>query len=317
MADIPTVHDSFFRAILADKQVAIAYFKSVLPEHITQLLDFSTMEQVSGTYVSESLAKTLADVVYRCKRRDGKGSVDISLLVEHKSRPDKYTPVQVGGYIFSGYQQQIEEGRKQLSPIIPILFYHGEEKWEYWTLDRLFAGLESELLGFLPKFDYLYNNLRDASDEEIKAVGHHFLVASLLSLKHAHDKAWLGSNFSFVIKIGLAGVEGYLGQKLVVYCLHQAELSPEEARKLTRKLPETIRRQVMSTYELLKAEGKAEGIELGRLEERALAQRLIEQERARAYAEKLKSALKMRKSGFDNAMIADVLELPIEEVEKL
>jgi len=76
----------------------------------------------------------------------------------------------------------------------------------------------------------------------------------------------------------------------------------------------------MSTYELL----KAEGIELGRLEERALAQRLIEQERAKveqerakAYAEKLKSALKMKKSGFDNAMIADVLELPIEEVEKL
>ncbi|MFC3196496.1 Rpn family recombination-promoting nuclease/putative transposase [Parapedobacter deserti] len=196
-------------------------------------------------------------------RKDGKGSVDISLLVEHKSRPDKYTPVQVGGYIFSGYQQQIEEGRKQLSPIIPILFYHGEEKWEYWTLDRLFADLESELLGFLPKFDYLYSNLRDASDEEIRALDNHFLVASLLSLKHAHDKAWLGSNFSLVMTIGLANVEGYLGQELVVYCLHQAELSPEEAKRLTKKLPKTIRRQVMSTYELLKAEGKAEGFELG------------------------------------------------------
>src|SRR5690606_14700115 len=159
MANIPTVHDNFFRAILADKQVAITYFQSVLPKHVAHLLDFSTMEQVSGTYVSESLAKTIADVVYRCSRRDGKGSVDISLLVEHKSRPDKYTPVQVGGYIFSGYQQQIEEGKKQLSPIIPILFYHGEEKWEYWTLDRLFGQLENELLGFIPRFDYLYSNL--------------------------------------------------------------------------------------------------------------------------------------------------------------
>ncbi|RQP19820.1 MAG: hypothetical protein EAS52_01195 [Parapedobacter sp.] len=46
-------------------------------------------------------------------------------------------------------------------------------------------------------------------------------------------------------------------------------------------------------------------------------QRLIEQERAKAYAEKLRSATKMMNSGFDNAMIADVLELPIEEVEKL
>ncbi len=44
---------------------------------------------------------------------------------------------------------------------------------------------------------------------------------------------------------------------------------------------------------------------------------MIEQERAKAYAEKLRSATKMMNSGFDNAMIADVLELPIEEVEKL
>lgn len=43
----------------------------------------------------------------------------------------------------------------------------------------------------------------------------------------------------------------------------------------------------------------------------------IEKERAKAYAEKLRSAVKMKKSGFDNAMIADVLEIPIEEVEKL
>lgn len=182
MANIPTVHDNFFRAILADKQVAIAYFKSVLPEHIAQLLDFSTMEQVSGTYMSESLAKTIADVVYRCQRKDGKGSLDISLLVEHKSRPDKYTPVQLGGYIFSGYQQQLQHDDKQLSPIIPILFYHGEEKWEYWTLDRLFADLEEELLGFIPKFDYVSAGAISfpvAAERPITC----FSVASYLSLQ--------------------------------------------------------------------------------------------------------------------------------------
>lgn len=296
MANIPTVHDNFFRAILADKQVAIAYFKSVLPERLAQLLDFPTMEQVSGTYVSESLAKTMADVVYRCHRKDGKGSMDISLLVEHKSRPDKYTPIQIGGYIFSGYQQQIEEGKKYLLPIIPILFYHGEQQWEYWTLDRLFAELESDLLGFIPKFDYIYANLRDASDEEIRALDHQFLMASLLSLKHAHDKAWLGSNFSSVIAIGLAGAEGYLGHELVVYCLHQAELSPEEARKLIKKLPETIRRQVMSTYELLKAEGKAEGKLEGKAE---VVRNLIE------------------KLGLSNEQAADVAEVTVEFVKSI
>jgi len=78
--------------------------------------------------------------------------------------------------------------------------------------------------------------------------------------------------------------------------------------------------RTVSTYDLL----IEKGIEKGRNEERVKAQRLIEQERAKAeqerakaYAGKLESALKMKKSGFDNAMIADVLTLPIEEVEKL
>ncbi|SKB74983.1 conserved hypothetical protein (putative transposase or invertase) [Parapedobacter luteus] len=42
-----------------------------------------------------------------------------------------------------------------------------------------------------------------------------------------------------------------------------------------------------------------------------------EEERAKAEAEKLKSALKMKQSGFDVYMIADILELPVEKVEKL
>jgi len=77
----------------------------------------------------------------------------------------------------------------------------------------------------------------------------------------------------------------------------------------------------MSTYELL----IEKGAEKGRKEERARAQRLIEQERAKAQeqerakaeVEKLKSALRMKKGGFDDAMIADILELPVEQIEKL
>ncbi|PPK98961.1 hypothetical protein [Parapedobacter indicus] len=42
-----------------------------------------------------------------------------------------------------------------------------------------------------------------------------------------------------------------------------------------------------------------------------------EKERAKAYTEKLRSAQKMKQSGFEDAIIADVLELPLEVVRKL
>src|SRR5690606_9236530 len=70
-------HDSFFRSLLADSQMAMGYFKSTLPERIIRLLDLTTLERVPDSYVSGELEKTMSDVVYRCRRRDGKGSVSI------------------------------------------------------------------------------------------------------------------------------------------------------------------------------------------------------------------------------------------------
>ena len=162
MANIPSVHDSFFRSLLDDSQLALDYFKSALPEHIIRLLDLSSLKRMPDSYVSAELEKTLSDVVYTCHRVDGKGHVAVCLLVEHKSYRDNYTPVQIGGYLFSGYQHQIRQGKKKLTPIIPVLFYHGRQKWEYWTLDRLFDGLDDELLGFIPKFEYIFTPVRFA-----------------------------------------------------------------------------------------------------------------------------------------------------------
>src|SRR5690606_5609390 len=98
-----------------------------------------------------------------------------------------------------------------------------------------------------------------------------------------------------------------------LYSFVQIELTDEQILEIITELPLTIKDKVMSTYDLL----IAKGIERGRNEERIRAQRLIAQARAKAYADKLESALKMKRSGFDNAVIAEMLTLPIEEIEKL
>lgn len=48
MADISSPHDSFFRSLLADSRMALDYFKSVLPEHVIQLLDLSRRQRQRG-----------------------------------------------------------------------------------------------------------------------------------------------------------------------------------------------------------------------------------------------------------------------------
>lgn len=142
--------------------------RSTLPEKIVAKLDFRSLKQLSGSYMSGELDQTMSDVVYSCRRKDRKGELEISLLVEHKSYRDNQTPLQIGSYLFSAYWQQVKQDKKQLTPIIPILFYHGKDKWEYWTLNKLFDDPDPDLLGFIPNFAYIYNNLHIASDEEIR-----------------------------------------------------------------------------------------------------------------------------------------------------
>ena len=100
-------HDDFIRNILSNKEIAIEYFKSYLPDFVSERLDFSQLIQLPDTYLSDELKKTMSDIVYSCGLKGGKGSIKVSLLIEHKSHPDKYTPVKVGGYLFSAYQKQI------------------------------------------------------------------------------------------------------------------------------------------------------------------------------------------------------------------
>lgn len=127
MSDITSIHDTFIRSILADKSIATDYFKTSLPAFVKDKLDFTTLTQLADTYVSEELKEALSDIVYSCCRNDRKGEVKICLLTEHKSSPDKCTPIHIGGYIFSGLLRQISN-KEQPSLIIPVLLSHGKRE---------------------------------------------------------------------------------------------------------------------------------------------------------------------------------------------
>ena len=290
MADISSSHDSFFRSVLSDSRIAKDYFRSALPEHIIKLPDFTTLERVPDSYVSGELEKTMSDVVYTCRRNDRKGNVSVCLLVEHKSAPDKYTPVQVGGYLFSGDQLQILGKRN-----------HGKQRWEYWTLDRLFDGLGEELLGFIPTFEYVYHNLRDTPETAIRMIGNQFLVSALLTLKYAFDKRRLKEHFQDILEVGLAEGDDNQQIALLIYSLSRVDYTEEQIREIADALPFTIKDKVMrSTYDLLIEKGIEQRIERG-----------IEQGKATVVANLIQQL------GLDDKAVAGIAEVPIDFVHKV
>lgn len=116
--------------------------------------------------------------------------MNISLLIEQKSYPGKYAPVQIGAYIFSAFQRQIQN-KEPLTLVIPILLYHGKAKWQYRTLAEMFGHLDEQWKQYMPSFNFIYNDLNALSDEEMNAIKNKFLAASFLTLKHTWEKEWL------------------------------------------------------------------------------------------------------------------------------
>ena len=258
MSSDASIHDSFIRSILSNKSIAVEYFKSYLPAHISSQLNFATLRQLPGTYLSEELQKTLSDIVYSCQRKGTKKAVKVSLLIEHKSYPDKYTPIQMGSYVFSALQKQVAN-KEPLSIVIPVLLYHGKGKWQYRTLAGLFEETDKDWQQYIPGFEYVYNNLGVLSDEAIERLNNKFLAASVLALKHSAEKDWLEQNASKLLILASEG-PGALHKGFIIYLFSRGELKEQ---KVLNSLPEPIKKTVMNTLDIYIEKGRKKGIEEG------------------------------------------------------
>jgi predicted transposase/invertase (TIGR01784 family) len=255
------MHDNFIRTILADKGLATDYFRNYLPTFISEQLDFDTLTQLPDTYLSEELQKTMSDIVYSCRKKDAANEIKVCLLVEHKSYPDKYTPVQIGSYIFSALQRQINN-KEPLSMVIPVLLYHGQGKWKYQTLADLFQNLTDGWKQFLPDFSYIYNNLGEIPDEKVEALENKFLAASLLVLKHSFEKEWLANN-SLKMLVLMATASQGLQKSFIVYLFGRSQLREAAIRTLFESLSGTTKNTIMSTLDIFIEKGRKEGFEKG------------------------------------------------------
>ncbi|MCF2489187.1 Rpn family recombination-promoting nuclease/putative transposase [Dyadobacter sp. CY347] len=252
-------HDTFIRAIMGNQQVALDYFRTCLPQNIQDTLDFSTLRQLPDTYVSKDLQKSISDIIYTCRKADATEEVKIALLVEHKSYIDKYTPIQMGSYLFSGFLKQIGNGEAP-SLIIPILLYHGKARWEYKTLADLFNNPEPALKGFVPDYQYIFHNLGEIPDEEIQALHNKFLAASLLAMKYSVLKDRLKSLIPAILKLP-GETEKNLQNSLIVYTFVNSGLNQDQIFALITSLPIQNQETVMDTLEIFVEKGRREKTE--------------------------------------------------------
>lgn len=121
-------------------------------------LDFTTLEIVSGSYVSDDLRGREDDVIWRVKCRHS--WIYVYLLIEFQSTIDRYMAVRLITYMGLLYQDLIKTKQltadKRLPPIFPVVLYNGEKCWNAATeLKELIVNLPGGLERYLPSFKYL------------------------------------------------------------------------------------------------------------------------------------------------------------------
>ena len=257
-------HDTF-RQMFAQPEVAADFLHNYLPPAVRDQLDLSTVELQQDSFVDDELREHFADLLFHVSLHNGDIAFVYALL-EHKSQPEPLVAFQLLRYMVRIWERsQRDEGALPL--IIPIVVYHGEQKWRVpHSFSELFTGPEA-LRGYWPDFAYALTDLSAYSDDELR--GEVVLRVALLALKtiFARDAANRLPGILTLLRRGLTDEQRALEylQTVLLYLGRNQYLEEDDLRAAiaTALADEEEGSAFMSIAEKWEAKGREQGIELG------------------------------------------------------
>ncbi len=293
-------HDAFFKHLFSDLGRVREYFEVYLPAELSSRIDWNSLQREDGSFVDKTLKSSYTDLLFSVRLED-KTEVYLCLLLEHKSHPDKNTPFQLLYYISGALWREVQNGQTPRL-VVPVVFYHGEEPWEYKPIAQHFEHLSEELVRFLPRFDYVFHDLQKNPDEQIiEAFHNHLLVSALLTLKHSFDEAYLQSRAVFLLESAI-DEEGNYFKALLVYFFNRIK-NEKNMTKVLEQLSNEVRAEAMSVLDIYEKRGEQKGEQIGIQKGEQIG--IQKGERHKAYLACRNMILK----GFDNNVISEVLEV--------
>ena len=294
---IAKAHDHFFRKMMSDKTVACTFFEEHLPKDVLAVIDLTSLELQSSSYIDDMRKESIADMLFKTVV-DGHIAY-LYLLVDHQSRPDELMPFRLLKYLCNAIDQNLREtGSKRIPLILPIVVYHGKQPWNYSNAINDLVDAPRELVEayFLKPFTLL--DLSKIDDAELKRKT--WAGVMELTMKHIFARDMLPILKEIIPLINhLAQSDGkMLAETVLTYILDRAELSNKDAfiDLVKTNFTPDIEEEIMSTFaELCKEEGMQQGMELAMAQ---IAERLLEKNE-------------------DPARIAELTNLPLEKITEL
>lgn len=176
---ISNPHDRYFREIFSDPVIVQDLLRNYLPSATVEALDLATLTLQKDSFIDEELRQHYTDLLYAVEMRNG-APAQVYILFEHKSYADPLTSFQILRYLVRIWERMLRQSQP-LSPIVPLVFYHGLEEWNAPQLFSDLLGAPDALASYAPHFAYELLDLSAIPEEQIK--GEVLLRAVLLAFR--------------------------------------------------------------------------------------------------------------------------------------
>jgi predicted transposase/invertase (TIGR01784 family) len=178
-------HDNGYKRLFSHPEMVADLLRGFVPEDWVRDLDFSTLERISGSYVTPELRGRESDVVWRVRWERDRW-LYVYLLIEFQSSVDPYMALRVMVYLGLLYQDLVQHRQVALSgklpPVLPLVLYNG---YAAWGAARELAELIEEVPGGLeqyrPRLRYCLLDEVRMADAELESSRN--LVAALFRLE--------------------------------------------------------------------------------------------------------------------------------------
>ena len=305
----PQLHDRFMKSVLSEASQVREFLQRLLPPPLSAQLDLDTLQIERTSFLAGQLREVFSDALFRVQLKGaGKKECLVSILLEHKSYPEKYVSVQILTYLATGYYAQVHEEKvRSLRPILPFLFHHGRNRWTFRPLHGLFGSQYAGFLEYVPRFEMIYTDLSAVPVEEINATTQAWLRTTLLTQKYSHNPTALLAHFKDIFQVALASTGRNFFRELIVYYLLLTHIEPSQFK--------TMLKEVTTEEEYLEALAVHDSI-VGEWEERGYHKGLHEGiDRARretiqmGYANGVPLATLCLLTGYSEAQVLQIIEM--------
>jgi predicted transposase/invertase (TIGR01784 family) len=311
-------HDKFFKENFSKVEVAKSFVENYLPSEVLKIIDINTLKPQKDSFINKDLEEVFSDMLFQVNMNGEIGY--LYFLFEHKSYVSPNVAFQLLRYMIEIWDAKIKnENQEKLPMIIPLVIYHGKEKWKVKTsLGQMVNGyndLPNKVRKYIPNYEYLIYDLSHYTDDEIKGVIRLKIVLRILKDIYTAPKEKIFENIHRAlialnkIENQQEGIECF--ETYIRYIINASKtLAKEDIEKVIEEVSENYSEgsEVIMTIAKIWEE---QGIEKGRKEG-------LKQGMQRGMQEgKLEVARNLIKINLSTEQITEVTGLELQRIEKL